>query len=189
MTTPEDTELREKPIKEKNMSNTRTVGEIVGQASMLFYNEETKLLDGVFDEKQAQEIVDKIEALIDLHTQKAELEVNGDTSDGYHTFNELYEYRMQYNAALFNEWALQKKYKVHKSWRHADNSTEPIFGGGWFIVMAELPTGQISNHYESHDWDKFQIPVTPTAHAFDGHTPQQALDRIAQLTNPTERSE
>ena len=73
MTTPEDTELREKPIKEKNMSNTRTVGELVGQASMLFYNEETKLLDGVFDEKQAQEIVDKIEALIDLHTQKAEL--------------------------------------------------------------------------------------------------------------------
>ena len=73
MNTPEDTELREKPIKEKNMSNTRTVGELVGQASMLFYNEETKLLDGVFDEKQAQEIVDKIEALIDLHTQKHEL--------------------------------------------------------------------------------------------------------------------
>ena len=50
--------------KEKNISNTQTVGELVGQASTLFYNKKTKLLDGVFDEKQAQEIVDKIEALI-----------------------------------------------------------------------------------------------------------------------------
>ena len=133
--------------------------------------------------------LDKLEALITLHTQKADLKVNGDTSDGYHTFNELYEYRMQYNAALFNEWALQKKYKVHKSWYHADEPNKPIFGGGWFIVMAELPTGQISNHYPEKDWDNFQIPETPTAHAFDGHTPQEALERIAHLTNPTETGE
>jgi hypothetical protein len=26
-------------------------------------------------------------------------------SDTYHTFNELYEFRKVYNAALFNEWA------------------------------------------------------------------------------------
>ena len=25
-------------------------------------------------------------------------------SDGYHTFDELYEFRKMYNAALFNEW-------------------------------------------------------------------------------------
>ena len=46
------------------MSNTQNIGELVGQASTLFYNKKTKLLDGVFDEKQAQEIVDKIQALI-----------------------------------------------------------------------------------------------------------------------------
>ena len=46
------------------MSTTQNIGELVGQASTLFYNEKTKLLDGVFDEKQAQEIVDKIQALI-----------------------------------------------------------------------------------------------------------------------------
>lgn len=115
--------------------------------------------------------------------------VDGNTSDGYHTFNELYEYRMQYNAALFNEWALQKKYKVHKSWRHADDTTEPIFGGGWFIVMAELPTGQISNHYPEKDWDKFQIPVTPVAHAWDGHTPQEALQRLAELQSKHQEGE
>lgn len=27
-------------------------------------------------------------------------------SDGYHTFDELYEFRKMYNAALFNEWVL-----------------------------------------------------------------------------------
>ena len=68
-------------------------------------------------------------------------------SDGYHTFKELYDYRMIYNALWLNELALNHpEYHVHKSWKHHDG--ENCFGGGWFIVMAELPTGQISNHYE-----------------------------------------
>ena len=32
-------------------------------------------------------------------------EITGETSDGYHTFNGLYRFRLLYNAALFNEWA------------------------------------------------------------------------------------
>ena len=77
----------------------------------------------------------------------------GEVSDGYHTFNELYYYRMLYNAAFFN---LLPKEWVHKSKRH--HTGEECFGGGWFVVMANLPTGQISNHYELKDWDLFQIP-------------------------------
>ena len=57
------------------------------------------------------------------------------TSDGYHTFKELYDFRATYNALLFNEWASQKgdeefqdvnlvmqntKHSVHKSWKHND---------------------------------------------------------------------
>lgn len=30
-------------------------------------------------------------------------------SDGYHTFAELYHFRLLYNACLFNEWARQGK--------------------------------------------------------------------------------
>ena len=41
--------------------------------------------------------------------------VDENTSDGYHTFKELYEFRKVYNAVLFNEWAKQGKYNVHKS--------------------------------------------------------------------------
>lgn len=102
--------------------------------------------------------------------------VTGDTSDGYHTFNELYAYREAFNAALFNEWYAQGKYKVHKSWRHSDG--ELCFGGGWFIVVAELPTGQISNHYPVSDWHDFIIPRREIPAEWDGHTPQEALDRL-----------
>lgn len=78
----------------------------------------------------------------------------GKISDGFHSFDELYHYRMLYNAAFFN--SLEGKYEVHKSYRHADG--ELCFGGGWFIVMAYLPTGQVSNHYRIEDWNLFNIP-------------------------------
>ena len=97
----------------------------------------------------------------------------GEVSDGYHTFNELYYYRMLYNAAFFN---LLPKEWVHKSKRH--HTGEECFGGGWFIVMANLPTGQISNHYELKDWDLFKVPEKEFADEWDGHTPQEAADRL-----------
>lgn len=97
----------------------------------------------------------------------------GEISDGYHTFNELYYYRMLYNAAFFN---LLPKEWVHKSKKHHDG--EECFGGGWFIVMAQLPTGQISNHYELKDWDLFHIPEKEVADEWDGHSPQEAVDRL-----------
>ena len=131
-----------------------------------------------------------------LSTEQSEpsekLKVTGETSDGYHTFNELYEFRKVYNAALFNEWAKKTtlnpfgypatipKYDVHKSWRHEDG--ELCFGGGWFIVVAVLPSGQISNHYEEQDWDLFQIPSYEKAlYKFDGHTPQDVITRLQLL--------
>lgn len=97
----------------------------------------------------------------------------GEVSDGYHTFNELYYYRMLYNAAFFN---LLPKDWVHKSKRH--HTGEECFGGGWFIVMANLPTGQISNHYKLKDWDLFQVPEKEFADEWDGHTPQEAAKRL-----------
>lgn len=97
----------------------------------------------------------------------------GEISDGYHTFNELYYYRMLYNAAFFN--MLPKEW-VHKSKRHNDG--EECFGGGWFIVIANLPTGQISNHYELKDWDLFKIPEKEVADKWDGHSPQEAAERL-----------
>jgi hypothetical protein len=129
----------------------------------------------------------------------------GQISDGYHSFNELYEFRKIYNALLFNEWAKQVteikewakdekgrlyakvistkyKYDVHKSIYH--NNGELCFGGGWFVVVAVLPSGQITNHYKMEDWDLFKIPeVEKAKYVFDGHTSKDVLERMLNLIN------
>jgi hypothetical protein len=110
-------------------------------------------------------------------------------SDGYHTFEELYKIRLAYNVALFNEWASQAEYTlsgfeilpvkhdVHKSTRHHDG--ELCFGGGWFIVAANLPSGQISNHYEMKHWDLFRIPSYEKAkYEWDVHTTDDVIKRL-----------
>ena len=106
----------------------------------------------------------------------------GEFSDGYHTFNELYDYRKAYNAAFFNELAKQGLYDVHKSRLHSDGKV-PFDDNNWFIVMAELPTGQISNHYEIKDWDLFDIPEKEKANTWDGHTPQDVYKRLVKYLN------
>lgn len=133
-------------------------------------------------------IMDKINDL--LQSLKQDGQDISQTSDGYHTFAELYEFRKVYNAALFNQWGKMRQnifdgnsvplFDVHKSLKHNDG--ELCFGGGWFIVVAILPTGQISNHYEAKDWGLFKIPeVEKAKYPFDGHTPNDVLKRLSAL--------
>lgn len=100
---------------------------------------------------------------------------SGSISDGYHTFDELYEYRMLYNAHAALGW-LHSGIEVVKSWRHS--SGEKCFGGGWFIVVAQLPTGQVSNHYEKQYWELFAVPEVTLPPEYDGHTAQDAARRL-----------
>lgn len=100
---------------------------------------------------------------------------DGDVSDGHHTFNELYQYRMLYNVHAALGW-LAAGIPVSKSWRHSDG--ELCFGGGWFVVVAQLPTGQVSNHYTVEHWDLFDIPQVDLSPEYDGHTPKIAADRL-----------
>jgi hypothetical protein len=142
--------------------------------------------------KPFQELVNVNQAVQQLGKNK-EL-----VSDGFHTFKELYDIRLAYNAVLFNEWAKQPdenqfisinehcfqkfrpKYSVHKSWRHYDGKL--CFGGDWFIVVAQLPSGQISNHYEAEYWDLFKIPETEKAlFPYDGHSTNDVIERLINL--------
>ena len=125
-------------------------------------------------------VLEKKETNNDMNENNTKVDM-GEVSDGYHTFNELYEYRMLYNAALFNEFAKQGLYDVHKSRKHSDGEY-PFGDSNWFIVMAELPTGQISNHYEMKDWDKFQIPEKPVANKWDEHSPRDVANRLTSFT-------
>jgi hypothetical protein len=105
-------------------------------------------------------------------------------SDGYHTFAELYEFRMVLQALLFNTWAAYKKHDVHKSWKHFDG--ESCFGGGWFVVLAMTPYGQVTNHYKEEHWDLFKIPESPRAkYRYDGHSAKDCLDRYVSMITQT----
>ena len=96
----------------------------------------------------------------------------GELSDGYHTFNELYDFRREYNAALVNSGV----WPAHKSHRHHDG--ELCFDGKYFIVMIETPYGQISNHYECKYWDEFHCEERYVADEWDGHTDKDVLQRL-----------
>lgn len=66
----------------------------------------------------------------------------GELSDGFHTFDGLYEQRMYLFAALVETY----KDKSWKSYRHEDG--ELCFGGGWFIVGIDTPEGSYTYHYK-----------------------------------------
>lgn len=124
-----------------------------------------------YHERKDRNIVDPARAL----TEMADKLKSGEASDGYHTHNELYEYRTLYHAHAARAWALDGL-EVTKSWRHADGGL--CFGGGWFIVTAQLPTGQVSNHYPERDWPLFDVPEVERPAEWDGHTPQEAAERL-----------
>ena len=88
----------------------------------------------------------------------------GEVSDGYHTFNSLYNQRLCLWAALVKAY----KDMAWKSRLHHDG--EPCFGGGWFIVGITTPAGDYTYHYELKDWNLFDCKVLDKAPEFDGHT-------------------
>ena len=99
----------------------------------------------------------------------------GELSDGFHTFNSLYEQRMILFAALVKAY----KDKAWKSYRHEDG--EYCFGGGWFIVGIDTPEGSYTYHYENKYWDMFDCVDLPRAKHWDGHTEADAETRLMSL--------
>jgi len=107
---------------------------------------------------------------------RAELaKAKAEAGDEHHTMDELYEYRMLYNAHAARGW-LAAGLPVVKSWRHSDG--ELCFGGGWFIDSAQLPPGQVTNHYAAEHWDLFDVPEVELPPEYDGHTPADAAERL-----------
>lgn len=99
----------------------------------------------------------------------------GEISDGFHTFNSLYEQRLYLFAALVNtfpdiSW---------KSRKHFDG--DECFGGGWFIVGITTPRGDYTYHYEDKHWDLFKCKELEYARQWDGHTDED-VDRLLSLS-------
>lgn len=101
----------------------------------------------------------------------------GELSDGYHTHNELYAHRRLLTLHAVHAW-LAAGYQVVKSWNHSDG--QPAFGGGWFIIVAQLPGKlQVSYHYEEEHWNLFDIPEADNAPEYDGHSADDVVSRLS----------
>ena len=106
--------------------------------------------------------------------------ITGDTSDGYHTFNELYDHR----AKLFSVIVRCFKDRSWKSKLHHDGTMYE----GMFIVGIETSQGQATYHYDIDPyWNVFDCKELARAPEWDGHTPEQAISRIASLRPSCDR--
>lgn len=93
----------------------------------------------------------------------------GEISDGYHTFNELYDHRI----ALFSLICLHNLHCAWKSRLHPDGTKFD----GWFIagIQWEKP---ITYHIPNDMWDHFVIREVPLAPVWDGHNAADVVERL-----------
>ena len=98
----------------------------------------------------------------------------GDLSDGYHTFNELYHHRAILFSVICNS-------NPQIAWKSKLHDTGDMFDG-MFIVGIETPQGQATYHYDINPyWDMFKVKELPNAPKWDGHSPEEAINRIGTL--------
>lgn len=108
------------------------------------------------------------EALAELDAYEKRLK-EGDVSDGYHTFNELYEHRHVLFANVVNQNVGGWKSKLH------DDGT--MFKG-WFIAGIPTKDGDATYHIPLKHWDLFQCREIDKAPKWDGHTSDDVIQRI-----------
>lgn len=115
--------------------------------------------------------LDEVSELVELIRP---VPVTGTTSDGYHTFDELYHHR----AVLFSVIVATFPGRSWKSLHHHDGTMYD----GMFIVGIDTPAGPATYHYDVEPyWDMFPCEVLDRAPEWDGHTPDDAIERIGTL--------
>lgn len=100
--------------------------------------------------------------------------VSGSTSDGFHTFDELYHQR----AVLFSVIASRFPDRAWKSKKHATGDMYE----GMFIAGIDTPGGPATYHFDIDPyWDMLECRELESAPKWDGHSPAQAIERMATL--------
>lgn len=135
-----------------------------------------RLTNGKYSKTWAYDI-DQMESVVDSEYENL-YAIDGETSDGYHTFNELYHHR----AVLFSVIVRDHPELAWKSKMHHDGTMYDEM----FIVGIETPQGQATYHYDIEPyWEMFGCKELERAPEWDGHTPDQAIERIATLGRRT----
>ena len=104
--------------------------------------------------------------------------VTENTSDGYHTFKELYEHRIVLWIKLCDRLAGQKY--IWASVKHSDGTTF----GDWFVLgMNDEKGKQITYHLPARYWNEVCefANILEKAPDFDGHTSADVLKRIPNI--------
>ena len=132
-----------------------------------------RYLKGLFSRLKRNEPVDLSEEL-----RKADLPDDcGNFSDGYHTFNDLYDQRMYLSMALCNM-------NPTICWKSRfDENGKPWFNGKWFLLNFSTPKGPYSYHYKMDVWSLFNCTELEKALPYDGHTSSD-VERLASLMLP-----
>jgi hypothetical protein len=106
-------------------------------------------------------------------------EITGDTSDGYHTFNELYEHRHTLFAFALKiaRDGFLLGIMPFKTWRNQNGEEWE----GWFIAGLNSQYGQISYHLPAEWWDELDIPEIEYNADYDGHTSADVLSRLKAI--------
>lgn len=105
-------------------------------------------------------------------------------SDGYHTFEELYEHRITLFIALCR--IVKHEYKLQIDgqgvWRSKSHSDGSVWDG-WFILGISTVKGQqITYHLPINKWQQTNFAFTlDKAPEWDGHTSNDVLNRINNL--------
>lgn len=96
----------------------------------------------------------------------------GNVSDGYHTFNELYEHRSMLFVLVMN------LLDTHSWYAHKQQDGQEY--EGYILCGINLPSvGQITYHLkEKYTRYLENIKCLDVAPAWDGHTPQDVISRI-----------
>lgn len=110
----------------------------------------------------------------------------GDVSDGYHTFDELYEHR----TILFIQLC---RFYV-KFWSDGDGGSNVVWRSllhddgsnfdGWFIMgIHKEPGRQISYHLPLSQWDntEFVDETLERSPKWDGHTSADVVERLKKV--------
>lgn len=108
----------------------------------------------------------------------------GELSDGYHTFNELYEHRIAlYIQLLKSRKVLAPTAEMdYKPWRTVTHSDGSVWDG-WFILgLGVTPGEQITYHLPMSKWNECDFAEdVATAPEWDGHTSADVLKRLKNL--------
>lgn len=138
----------------------------------------------------------KVNSIIDYYVKEGGYSTKN-ISDGYHTFDELYQMRLALTIGLFKQTLAYEKMAAHEFdsqqrgvWRSKLHHDDTIYDGMFIVGMTDLPKAvntpvtacYISFHYDLIHWDKFDFCDTlEKAPKWDGHTDKEVIERLLNL--------